>query len=172
MGQDKRFLLKDGQKWIDRSLGMLREFVTENYSVMLSGTIEGYDGIADISPGLGPLGGLYSVIRSLLEKGINDAWLLVMPVDMPLMEPHFLYDLVNQRRDDDETEILCFEGKVFPILLRASPSVVENIEELLQLSKKSRSFLNLIERSKTRLFPLIDDRCFVNCNTPSDLELI
>jgi molybdenum cofactor guanylyltransferase len=79
MGRDKALLEWHGRPLLERQLEALRSSGVDELRV--SGERPGYHGIVDTQPGLGPLGGLAGIADVLSE----DADLLVIPVDMPLL---------------------------------------------------------------------------------------
>lgn len=109
MGRDKALLPWKGRPLIEHQLAVLREAGIDE--VRVSGHRPGYRGIADALPQAGPLGGLAGVAETL----IGDADLLVIPVDMPLLQPGLLRRLRAERL---HARSLCFVGHVLPLRLR------------------------------------------------------
>jgi molybdopterin-guanine dinucleotide biosynthesis protein A len=87
MGRDKALLDWQGRPLIERQLDTLRASGVD--ALRVSGDRPDYRGIADTQPGLGPLGGLAGIAETIAE----DADVLVIPVDMPLLGAALLYRL-------------------------------------------------------------------------------
>ena len=61
MGQDKRFLVFQGQTLVERSLALLQN--TGSDQLLISGELAGYKSIPDLLPDSGPLGGLHAALH-------------------------------------------------------------------------------------------------------------
>lgn len=97
MGQDKAFLQIEGKPLWEYQLEKLSSFAAE---VMISGRWEMSDltatpVVVDRTPGLGPLGGLQSVLAIARHERT-----LILGVDMPKMSAVFLESLVNEATED------------------------------------------------------------------------
>jgi molybdopterin-guanine dinucleotide biosynthesis protein A len=94
MGVDKATLQLGGRTLLARAVETLR-LVSDHVTVIGRGggradALEGADeALADLHPGLGPLGGIEAALRSL-EPVPNLEWACFLPVDMPLL-PATLY---------------------------------------------------------------------------------
>ncbi|MFK2918840.1 molybdenum cofactor guanylyltransferase [Dyella koreensis] len=109
MGRDKALLPWKGRPLIEHQLTVLSDAGVDD--VRVSGDRPGYHGIADAQPQAGPLGGLASIAETLP----GDVDLLVIPVDMPLLQPGLLQRLRTER---PRARSLCFVGHVLPLRLR------------------------------------------------------
>lgn len=88
MGRDKAELGWRGRPLLQHMRRLLGELGLER--IVISGDRPEVDGIADLHPGRGPLGGLASV-----AVGLPDAMLLVVPVDMPCLDAALLRALLD-----------------------------------------------------------------------------
>ncbi|HEY4581607.1 MAG TPA: molybdenum cofactor guanylyltransferase [Lysobacter sp.] len=79
MGRDKALLAIDGGTLLDRAIALLRDAGATR--VLVSGDRPAHDGIPDAFPGLGPVGGIASVLTH-----VDDGAMLVVPVDMPALD--------------------------------------------------------------------------------------
>jgi len=128
MGRDKALLSWQGRPLIEHQLDALREAGVDE--VRVSGLRPEYGGIADTTPQAGPLGGLAGIVQAQ----ISDADLLVIPVDMPLLQPALLRRL---RTEQPHACSLAFARHVLPLRLR--------------LDQRSRQFLSdLMSREDPR----------------------
>jgi len=108
MGCDKALLDWYGRPLLERQLDALRAAGVDE--LRISGDRPGYRGIADVQPGLGPLGGLAGVAEAVA----GDADLLVIPVDMPLLGAALLHRL---RTEQPRARGLRCAGHVLPMRL-------------------------------------------------------
>lgn len=119
MGRDKALLkMPDGQTLLARAEALLAglrplhgiEFLTPRVSRNRPGAI------ADCVPGLGPLGGLYSMAEYLRRKGIACHALLAIPADMPLLSADLLERLCAEGAAGD-ARALCYGRCYLPLWL-------------------------------------------------------
>ena len=84
MGRDKASLVLAGESLLARAVRALSGVCS---SVVVSGSVAatalGLPVLADAVPGLGPLGGIVTVLRFAKQEGA--AWVMFLPVDMPLL---------------------------------------------------------------------------------------
>ncbi len=173
MGQDKRFLVFQGQTLVERSLALLENVGSDQ--VLISGDLAGYDSIPDLIPHCGPLGGLHATLHHIaLESGLNDKepdLLLVIPVDMPFLNEQCLKALLDAIGDADACY---YSGEVFPCLFRLSSRLCIYLDSLFSQSRElggNRSMKALLRHfSSEALKPEgLSDKVFVNLNNPEDL---
>jgi molybdenum cofactor guanylyltransferase len=109
MGRDKAMLHWMGRPLIEHQITTLREAGVDE--VQVSGYRPDYQGVPDVQPQMGPLGGLAAIaaIRP------DDVDLLVIPVDMPLLQAALLRRL---RAERPAARGLRFAGHVLPLRLR------------------------------------------------------
>ena len=173
MQTDKRFLEIQGERLIDRALRLAQDSVRPyNGEVFLCGDVPGRKCMPDAVPGLGPLSGLRSALK-VVSPGYN-AWLLVLPVDMPLLNETLLKNLIAELtiENKENYEAVCFDGFEMPCLLCITRRVQGAVEGLCQEEKSSSS------RSIRALFGQIGARrlelpasfrpMMANVNLPSD----
>lgn len=172
MGTDKRFLLYQEKSWIQHSVNLLKQFVGHE-DVLVSGAVNGMNCIPDLEPGQGPLMGLFSVYQYLQSINASGHWVLLMPVDMPRLTVQTLSQLIPIGSDCvDGTEVIGFEKRELPLVLRRNQKMFEKLQGLLQESSNQRSFQNLIGASNTRIIKPAVENEFLNFNSPADLELL
>jgi molybdopterin-guanine dinucleotide biosynthesis protein A len=87
MGRDKAGLNWRGQSWLDRARAVLKEAGAGR--ILVLGRPDLADGIADPAPGSGPAVNLAGLIAGL-PAGTR---LIVVPVDMPTLDPAVLQSL-------------------------------------------------------------------------------
>lgn len=90
MGRDKALLPWAGVTLLDHMIGLLKSAGLER--VVVAGARPGYDAVPDLEPGQGP--GI--AISHLLAGFGPDDWVLVVPVDMPLLTPGLIGGLIGE----------------------------------------------------------------------------
>ena len=173
MGRDKRQLLLEGETLLQRSIRLLQRAGAD--AVLVSGECEGYATIPDLVADAGPPGALYSVLACLdQQQALDDRWLLLIPVDMPLLQPATLQRLVQA---GGSASCVHYEGEVFPCLLRATPALLSHLRMLFAGSTArggARSMKALFTALQAVVLP-VDPVCrgqFANINTPSEWQAL
>jgi molybdenum cofactor guanylyltransferase len=160
MGADKSRLRYRGRPLSEHMGALLRQAGVEH--TFLSGP----DGIRDILPGRGPLGGMHACMNALAAEFNH---LLFVPVDMPLLRPEQLRRLVLEEAGD--AEVLQYAEQVFPLRLALSPRVRGSLMlHLTMETEKLRSIQRFIRSLPARSLPVAapDLAAFINVNTPRD----
>lgn len=116
MGRDKALLSVDGETLLERAQRLLLAAGAD--PVLVSGARPG--GIPDCRPGLGPAGGLASVIQA--QPQLIDRLVLVVPVDMPYLTASSLQRLAAV------PEGACFRRRPLPLSLRVSPALADRLQ--------------------------------------------
>jgi molybdopterin-guanine dinucleotide biosynthesis protein A len=175
MGEDKKNLRWEGETLLDRSKRILSEVVGAE-RVLVSGGPPGSDSCPDLIAELGPLGGLYSILERLKEEG--ETWILVIPVDMPLIKTDLLSFLVIEwerlliDQAKAETCGLQFEGFELPTVLRVDSGLRHIVSSLCEpgVAEGQRSFKNLkfCIDMKSVAIPADRQTMFVNINNKDD----
>ena len=173
MGRDKRQLMLDGETLLQRSISLLQHAGAEH--VLISGELEGQFTIPDLVADAGPPGALYSVLAWLQSRQILDGrWLLLVPVDMPLLQPATLQLLLQSAGSE---RCVRFDGEVFPCLVRATPALLEYLRELFLVATTrggARSMKALFAALQAVVLPVEPARRqqFANINTPLEWEAL
>lgn len=173
MGQDKRLLALAGETLLQRSIGLLQRAGAD--AVLISGECAGYVTVADVVADAGPPGALYSVLASLdRQQELDGRALLLIPVDMPLLQPATLRRLLQV---EDSARCVHYEGEVFPCLIRATPSLLAHLRSLFAVSTTRggvRSMKALFAELQAVVLP-VDSAWrseFANVNTPSEWQAL
>lgn len=162
MGTNKALLFYNGERLIDRAIGVLVPLVDE---IMVSSNIT-IDGLAvpqftDDVKDIGPLGGLYSGL-----KRISNSWAFVIPCDVPLISSSVLKLLALQNENYDAVICKLPEGSVEPLVGLYSKHITGAIQQ--QISNNNYKMKDLLERIKVKYVIIDDDQIFKNLNTPND----
>ena len=165
MGRDKALLPYRGTTLVEHAAQTVLEAAG---SVALIGSPErygqlGYAVFADEFPGCGPIGGVYTALRSS-----KTPWNLVVACDMPEVSAEALRMLLARAAKsaaqcvvaagpDDEPEPLCgvYHANCLPALDRA-------------IRDKRFKMKDLLTELRTELVALSDPACLRNLNTPAD----
>ena len=130
MGSDKALLSWRGETLLSHMQHCLRASGASR--VLVSGAYADCEAVPDRFAGLGPLGGLASVVETLPD----DVALLVVPVDMPLLDPHLLRYL---RMGSHGHACAHFHGQPLPLYLRLDCNSRAVLMQLLQATAPQRS---------------------------------
>lgn len=171
MRTDKSQLRLGGRRLIDRQAAVLAEALgCLPADLLVSGQLEGYRCVPDLQPGIGPLGGLQSVI-----SGLQDGrFAIFLPVDQPEMSSATLGRLTSAARDDDQA--LAFEGHEMPLVLQATPGSRRVLGALCDVGcpARQRSVRELLARIGARRVARgpVSEREFFNANTPEEWQQV
>lgn len=171
MGRDKRFLFKDGKTWLQHAIDLLSRLDPDGGTVLVSGFVEGFEGVPDLQPHQGPLMGLFSVMSHLWSQAPVAKRLLVIPVDMPLLSREVLEGL-TKAEVESQVQVVAYTGNELPMVLALNEETMSIAERLLQGEPHRRSFRNLQSQLKVHWLEPIEKKDFINFNSPQDLELL
>ena len=163
MGRDKAHLAWGGQTLLAHACATLQAAGAAN--VIVSGHYPECACIPDTRPGLGPLGGLASVMEA-----VPDSVLLVVPVDMPLLNPALLQLLAG----NDATACAAYLDHILPMRLRVDDRCRKVIARLVSDPPARRSLRALHEALGGEFIAAPAEHLaeLVNCNTPQQWEAV
>lgn len=163
MGRDKAQLAWRGQTLLAHACTTLQ--AAGAAKVIVSGHYPECGGIPDTAPGLGPLGGLASVIEA-----VPDGVLLVVPVDMPLLTPALLQLLSGH----DATACVAYQDHILPMCLRVDDRCRTAIARLVSDPAARRSLRAFHEALEGEFIVVPPGHLaeLVNCNTPQQWEAV
>ena len=162
MGTDKSQLLIERQTFTQRIAETL-------LNVTDSVTIVGGNGIPDLYPQWGALGGLHAALAAC-----NREWAIVVACDLPFVTSELFQHLASLRAHHDAVVPMQPDGRAQPLaaLYRADPCAAR-ATELIQAGR--RRPLDLLQAVNTRWVEFTEianlaqaERFFVNINTPGD----
>lgn len=186
MGTDKRFLKINDQTLVERATHLAEKVVTPyKGQVLLCGLVPYRDCLPDLTPDQGPISGLYTALEALdYKKDTVPPWLLVLPVDMPLLNKNLLnrlIDAVDSRSKALQHEVITpwnaarFSQFEMPFIIHAT-STVKDIVLTFQNKKNSsnRSFKSLFKqlRSKQLQINASEMEFMSNVNCPEDWDKV
>ena len=161
MGRDKALLPWQGVPLLVHMQALLQQAGAD--PVRVSGDYPAWNGIVDCVPRCGPLGGLYSAVRTLADGPV---W--VVPVDMPRLDARLLMQL----RDAPHSRCARFVGQPLPMRLNIDAACRNLLASMLQDPDGPRSLQALQRELGVLELPLdaTDAAHLVNCNTPAQWE--
>jgi len=153
MGQDKSQLLIDGQTMLKRS-SLLLESCGLNVAISSAQW-----GVADELPDLGPLGGIYTLLKH------QQAPCLFIPTDLPKLSSNSLAQLISHYKSTADS--VYFSDHYIPLIVSDWQKGVAVIEDMMAANRKMsvRRFIAEIGASAIAT-ECIDE--LMNMNTPED----
>lgn len=172
MGTDKAFLQWRGRTLLEWAVERLEEVVGVG-RVIVSGKGMGEHSVADQVAELGPLGGIATVSNGLPDN----SRIMVVPVDMPLLQPDTLRVLRNTAAQgflETTSRAYFFEDRELPFAFRLDGEVRSRLEKLCDPSVAPRlrsisAFLQALDAGAVLLPPQILGT-FDNFNSREDWE--
>ncbi|WP_456953141.1 molybdenum cofactor guanylyltransferase [Lysobacter sp. HA35] len=160
MGRDKATLMLDGRTLLDRAIAVLRDAGAAQ--VLVSGDRPEHHGIADITPGAGPVGGIASVLPH-----VGDGAMVVTPVDVPRLDVDAVQSLVGALAD---ARAVFFEGHPLPCAVHVDERLRAAVRQLMIESPNGPSMRALHSAVGAIAVPAPTRDVLRNLNTPADLD--
>lgn len=167
MGKDKASLRFNDLRLVDQIAKVLTSSGVRK--IITSGIIEGYEGVPDLIPNKGPVGGICSSIIHCQKNSFTKA--VIIPVDMPLISSEVVNFMIES---SDDSEFTHFEEKPLPLVVRISDSIAsfciktnQNLSDGKEMSVKS--FLKNFTTSSITI-PQNLAKNLTNTNTPKEWE--
>lgn len=166
MGRDKAALSFRGVTLLDWQVQKLQSLGIED--IMLSGSCREMAGlrvIPDEFPERGPLSGLHACMKQALCPDC-----LVLSVDVPLVPPQALTELVRIHREGKAAATLLRHGEKWEPLIGVYRSGLYRAAEPI-LQGQNTAVRRLLDETGFQLVDWPgDEERFLNCNTPEDYD--
>jgi molybdopterin-guanine dinucleotide biosynthesis protein A len=183
MGTNKALLMRDSENMLNYSKQLLKNIGIKNIVISgeLNGEISGeHECLADEFSELGPMGGIYSVIKKYQPKA-----LLILPVDLPLMTKQTLAQL---KIKGELSQKACFFSEHFLPLYLPNNAFVEQFftANFAQYSQESKNVLteskhknknkngpsirSILAQVPHQALALNSPQCLFNTNTPQEWQ--
>jgi len=164
MKTDKSYLIFENKTLLERAYNTLID--TGIAIVFVSGEHEGYSCISDQWSESGPAAAILSTL--FCETILQYDYLLVLPIDMPLISSDLLGELM-QSMDDKSIESSFFENKPLPCCIKISAlkKTLKYYQEQPDISLKRLLTGKLC--SNEIKYNTNGTEYFLNINTPTDL---
>lgn len=178
MGTDKALLLDHQQRsQLQRTCSVIRPLIDNNviHKTVVSRALNpaeqqrlGCEFIPDLVEQKGPLGAVYSLAKSL--KNQCD-YLLLLPVDLPFIQPPHLSTLINQGL---ENQSACYYQENFlPLFLPLSDRLIHYLKSQLNDAQGNLSVRGLLTELGSRAITYNEDEKFLtNANKPEQWQAI
>ncbi|MFV0321302.1 MAG: molybdenum cofactor guanylyltransferase [Alphaproteobacteria bacterium] len=157
MGQDKAELIWNNQPLWQHQRQILQGADCENIVVARN-----QDGYLQDSPQFlhyGPLAGFEAGLNAL--KKISGDYLLVLPVDMPLITPKIIKKLVaTAQKSQGKYAVIAYKNQVFPLILHIS--TYDKLVDYLSHKRSVQGFIATLTKLEIEAEP---DDDFRNTNT-------
>ena len=172
-GRDKGLLMIDGEKCIERILAAMQNLVGE---IIIIANSPAYDYLglkvhADIIPGKGPAGGIYT---GLHYSQTDDN--LVAACDMPFVTSALLEFILSHRNSKHQAIIPSVDGALQPLCACYSKSMSDNllhcINDGLYKMKTIITHFDFKELPVDETLPFFHPRLFANINTVDDFQSV
>jgi molybdopterin-guanine dinucleotide biosynthesis protein A len=164
MGRDKAFLPAGGRTLIEQIADYVEQ-ATGN--VTLIGPRERYAGlgypvVSDMLPGMGPLGGLYTALRTTSSR-----WNLILACDMPRLTADFLRGLLQAAENcGKDCLVPVTSDGAHPLCAAYHRDLLPRAESALSAGQlKMQAFVRALD---TEYWPVDDPDLLRNVNTPDE----
>jgi molybdopterin-guanine dinucleotide biosynthesis protein A len=158
MGTDKAELIRGNSSMINFCHELLDDCGVN--SVRVSRNVG--EGIRDIFEQSGPLGGIYSAIKTIQTGAV-----LIVPVDMPLLVAGDLIKLIEHGQKTQKP--VCYEDCYLPLYLPVNHQVIDYLEDQLR-NDGNRKVKALINQFDGIYLPVDNQTTLVNTNTPQQWQ--
>ncbi|MBD7909893.1 MULTISPECIES: molybdenum cofactor guanylyltransferase [Clostridium] len=159
-GNNKAFLKFKNKSFIEKITDELKVFDTIYISVDDKEKYKdlNYTLLEDIYKDIGPIGGIYSALKTIDER-----YIFVTACDMPKITKDFIEFICNSITEGIQCVVVQDEkGRIYPLGAIYSKDMIYNIENMIE--EKDYKLLNLISRVKTKIIPLSEtkfDKCIL-----------
>ena len=175
MGRDKAQVMWKDKSFLAHVYESMEDQVDE---VWISGSKKHIQEVSrvltDRYPHQGPMGGIFTVFETLQKEMLPFQWVLLMPVDMPMVEPKHHQTLIEEKSKD--VDMIFFYMQHFPLLIQNTNKIQTHMESFFQKTKGSAhcSIKNFLESLKGKTLNVSEDEKwkFQNINDPQALERI
>jgi molybdopterin-guanine dinucleotide biosynthesis protein A len=153
-------------------------------NVIVSGNYPQFKYIIDEDYGMGPLGGIASIVKNYSWWGGGDAscyesvdYFVFLPVDMPNLSKQTLLNLLQIAKNDLYHNIWFYDNYEMPLIIKNNKMLETILTDLLLKPKHLRSIRQLIQSLKYRAieydaqYDTQNDE-FLNANTESDWKVV
>lgn len=168
MGTDKGLMTIDGKAMVEYSIALLKH-ITEDIVISTSNADYEKFGcrlIPDVIPNLGPIGGLYTILKQTDYQAF-----FFMPCDMPFAKRELANKLLSFK-DEYDIVVPIHKDRVHPLMGYYSRNILPIID--VHIKSGNYKIQNLLKKCNTMYYPIDDDMDNLtdlkNINTPEDAK--
>jgi molybdenum cofactor guanylyltransferase len=163
MGTDKANLSIYNKTLLEHTISLLISYGIK--LVCISGRQYGNEWVLDALPDRGPLGGIYSVLKTKKYKKYELA--LIVPIDMPLLNCKIIDQLITHI---NQYHAVCYDNYPLPLLLKNDLFLIKNIEAMFNQPGSKFSIKHLLSLLSTKYIDtsIVDQKHFTNVNTDDE----
>ncbi|MBP2079875.1 molybdenum cofactor guanylyltransferase [Oceanobacillus polygoni] len=171
-GEPKAFATKDGKAFYQHALDALTQIVEKIVMVTSPELKHRFQPIETKMTiiqdrgeyqGHGPLAGILTAMEQMEAE-----WYLVIPIDVPFMNPSIFRTLMKHIDRDVDAIIPIAEGKLQPLIAIYRDSVKGLIKH--QLDHQHRSLRKLLDKCNVKYVDIEEEQSFININSQADYE--
>lgn len=122
----------------------------------------------DALPSFGPLSAIHSTFKALFTEHQNSHCLFV-PVDMPLVSPTVLNELIDGLTSD--VQVCHFKSHPLPCALKLEPLVLQQVERIL-FHSDNYAVKHLFHHLSVNVLPVTNEHALTNTNTPQQWQQV
>ena len=117
----------------------------------------------------GPLAGIYSSMKWVLENRKNIEWIFTSPSDTPFLNKNLVNKFLSTDYNNKTNIIIAkSSNKTHPVIGFWHISLIKSLEEFL--AKDNRKIMHWVERQNYEILNFENKNNFFNINTKADLE--
>ena len=117
----------------------------------------------------GPLAGIYSSMKWVLENRKNIEWIFTSPSDTPFLNKSLVNKFLSTNYNNKTNIVIAkSSNKTHPVIGFWHISLIKSLEEFL--AKDNRKIMHWVERQNYEILNFENKNNFFNINTQADLE--
>lgn len=117
----------------------------------------------------GPLAGIYSSMKWVLENRKNIEWIFTSPSDTPFLNKSLVYKFLSTNYNNKTNIVIAkSSNKTHPVIGFWHISLIKSLEEFL--AKDNRKIMHWVEGQNYEILNFENKNNFFNINTQADLE--
>ena len=117
----------------------------------------------------GPLAGIYSSMKWVLEKRKNIEWIFTSPSDTPFLNKSLVNKFLSTNYNNKTNIVIAkSSNKTHPVIGFWHISLIKSLEEFL--AKDNRKIMHWVEGQNYEILNFENKNNFFNINTQADLE--
>jgi len=173
MGTDKGLIIYRNKPLIEHSISFLQNFSNEIVISTNSNRYDkyGYSLFFDEISDIGPIGGIYSILKNCKSSNL----FFIISCDMPHAETTLAINMINERGHYDIIVPILPNGKIEPLFGVYSRNILTTTEH--QIESNNYKMTDLLNKCRTKYYNvpsnylIASPDMFKNINKPNDVEI-